>query len=145
MSNRNVHACYVPDTVVYNDFTHVRNGCSCSSKKPHYFSYIYCRRHLEFIENLFSFDVCRKATEICFHNRVYQAACVNCYSYYKFFYLPDAISICLKRSVIDTLLLAYTLHIFGHVDICNFFRQRRKLVQEQQWKSIDGGAILWKH
>ena len=131
MSHRNVNVCYVPDTVVYNDFNDVTNGCSCSAKKPHYFGFIYCRRDLELT------DACRKATEIYIHNRVYQAACGNCYSYYKFFYLPDIILICLKRSVIDTLLLTYSFHVFIHVDICNFFRQRRKIIEEQ-WKSIDG-------
>ena len=123
MLHRNVNICYVPDTVVYNDFNDLRNGCSCSDKKPHYFGFIYCCRHLELTKSLFSYDACRKATEICTHNRVYQTACHNCYSYYKFFYLPDIILICLKRSVVDTLLLTYSFNVFIHVDICNFFRQ----------------------
>ena len=137
MFHCNVNICYVPDTVVHNDFNDVRNGRSCSAKKPHYFGFIYCRRHLELTESLFSYGACRKATEIYIHNRVYQAACNNCYSYYKFFYLPDIILVCLKRSVIDTLLLTYSFHVFIHIDICNFFRQRRKRLEEQ-WKSIDG-------
>ena len=137
MFHHNVNICYVPDTVVYNDFNDVRNGCSCNTKKPHYFAYIYCRRHLELTESLFPYGACRKATEICIHyNRVYRAACDNSYSYYKFFYLSDVLLICLKSSVIDTLLLTYSFHVFIHVDICNFFRQQRKILEEQ-WKSID--------
>ena len=136
ISHCNVNICYVPETVVYNDFNDVRNGCSCSAMKPHYFGFIYCRRHFELTESLFSYDACIKATEICIHNRVYQAAFNNCFSYYKFFYLLDIILICLKRSVTDTLLLTYSFHVFIHIDICNFFRQRRKRLEEQ-WKSID--------
>ena len=123
MSHGNVNICYLPDTVVYNDLNDVRNRCSCSAKKPHYFGFIYCHRHLELTESLFSYDASRNATEICIHNMVYQAACDNCYSYYKFSYLPDIIMICLKRSVIGALLLTYSFHVFIHVDICNFFRQ----------------------
>ena len=121
MFHCNVNICYVPDTVVHNDFNDVRNGRSCSAKKPHYFGFIYCRRHLELTESLFSYGACRKATEIYIHNRVYQAACNNCYSYYKFFYLPDIILLCLKSSVIDTLLLTYSFHVFIHDDVCIFF------------------------
>ena len=120
--NVSPHICYIPDTVVYNDFNDVRNGCSCSAMKPHYFGFIYCRRHLELTESLFSHDACRKATEICIHNRIHQAACDNCYNYYKFFCLPDIILICVKRSVIDTLLPTYSFHVFIHIGICNFFQ-----------------------
>ena len=100
MYHCDVNICYVPDTVVDNDFNDVRNRCNCSAKKPHYFGFIYCCRHLELTESLFSYDACRKPAEICIHNRVYQAACDNCYSYYKFFYLPDIILLCLKCSML---------------------------------------------
>ena len=127
ISHLKVTFCCVPDTVVHNDFND-----SCNSGKPHYFGYIYCRRHLELIENLLSFDGCRRATEICCHNRLYKTACVNCYNYYKFSYLSDDIFICLERGLIDALLLSDCFNIFVHIDISNFFQYCRKFRNEQQ-------------
>ena len=134
ISHTQVSFCYVPDTVVQNDFNDVRSRCSCNSGKPHCFGYIYCCRHLELIENLFSFDVCRRATEICCHNRLYKAACVNCYNYYKFFYFCYDILIWLRRGLIDTLLLSDCFNIFKYIDISNFFQYCRKFRNEQQGK-----------
>ena len=132
ISHTQVSFCYVPDTVVHNDFNDVRSGCSCNSGKPHCFGYIYCCRHLELIENLFSFDVCRRASEICCHNRLYKAACVNCYNYYKFFYFSDDILICLRLGLIDTLLLSDCFIIFVYIDNANFLQHCRKFRNEQQ-------------
>ena len=66
-----------------------------------------------------------------FYDRMYKAACDNFYNCYKFLYLPDSMLICLKSSDVDKLLLTYSFSIFVHIDMCNFFRQHRKLVEEE--------------
>ena len=156
ISRRKIPFNYVPDDLVYNDYQYhnVRNNCRCNSGKLHYFGYIYCRRHLELIEWLFSHDACRQATEFSSHHRPGGATCSDGYNYYNFFYLADTIKICLrpdctKDNLLDNLvwiIAAFTrgdkfFHvifmsmIFVYIEICDFFEHCREIKNGHQ---IDG-------
>ena len=89
------HFHYVSNSVVHNNYHDMRNNCRCNSGKLHHYGHWYCLKHLEVLQKFFSY-VCRRATRLCSHKS--GGACKDCYYYFKYFFLEDAIKICISSS-----------------------------------------------
>ena len=83
---------YITDSVVYNNYRDLRYNCSCKSERFHGFGQLYCCKHKELLNKFSFFDFCRNSTSLC-SNRF--TAYDDCFDYYKTFYLPDALTICI--------------------------------------------------
>ena len=124
-----LHFHYVSDSACHNDYHDMRNSCRCNSGKLHHYGLLYCLKHLEVLQKLFSYDVCRRATRFCSHKS--GAACKDCYHYFKYFYLEDAIKICISPSSNNKLTQNITYfpysRLYGFIEVHYFFQNCRKI------------------
>ena len=117
-----LHFHYVSDSIVYSDYHDMRNNYHCNSRKLHHSDNLYCLKHLEVLEKFFSYDVCGTATRFCSHES--RAACNECCDYFKYFYLRDAIKMCIFPGSNELWYFALAL-TFGYLKA--FFRTVEKL------------------
>ena len=116
---------YVSDSVVFNDYHDLRNNCSCKSGKLHSFRYLYCHKHDEILTKCFSYDVCENASRFCGNRST--AACNECFDYYKFYCLTDAIKICISSLTVKGKRYSRYIELFAYIDAHNFSQTCRKI------------------
>ena len=124
---KKISSNYVSDSVVFNDYHDLRNNCSCKSGKSNSFGYLYCCKHDEILTEYFSYDVCKNASRFCGNRST--VACNECFNYCKFYYLTDAIKICISSLIARGKRYSRYVELFDYIDAHNFFQTCRKIKQ----------------
>ena len=119
---------YVSDSVVFNNYHDLRNNCSCKSRKSHSFGCLYCRKNDEILTKCFSCDVCKNASRLCGNKSI--VACNECFDSYEFYYLSDAIKMCISSLIAKRKRYSRYVELLDYIDTHNFLQTCRKIKQD---------------